>query len=133
MVPESALLNHPLVRGHASHEWNDDDLEGIGRLFKASKEVVLRRLLHFGRTSETYYGERRRQWEIGHVDMPDYKPRVTWSRRAFNRNGVAFTSLVLEAARDRIISSHEAADYLETKQGYLSTIESYLADRMSMR
>lgn len=133
MVPESALLGHPLVRGHSSREWSYDDLEGIGSSFKTSKEVVLRRLLHFGRTSEDFYRKRRRQWEIDHANMPDFKPHVTWPRRAFNRNGVGFTSLVLEAERARAISAHEAADYLETKQKYLSTIEGHLADRMYMQ
>ena len=133
MVPQSALLSHPLVRGHSSHEWSDDGLEGIGATFKASKEVVLRRLLHFGRTSEEFYRKRRRQWEIDHANVPGFKPRVTWPRRAFNRNGVGFTSLVLQAERARVISAHEAADYLETKQKYLSTIEGHLADRMYMQ
>jgi len=133
MVPRVALLNHRLVRNHDSVEWRDAELEGIGASFKASKEVVLRRLLHFRRTTQKFYQDRRRQWEIDHENMPDFKPHVSWPRRAFNRNGVGFTSLVFEAERARIISAHEAAGYLETKQKHLHTIESHLAERMSMQ
>lgn len=133
MVPEAALLEHKLVAKHESREWDDSTLEGIGASFKASKDVVLRRLLLFGRTTETFYQDKRAQWETDHANAPDFAPIVTWSRRAFNRNGVAFTGLVLEAERARVISSHEAADYLETKPKYLPSLEAHLINRMSMR
>jgi Zn-dependent peptidase ImmA (M78 family)/transcriptional regulator with XRE-family HTH domain len=133
MVPQAELLAHPLVGGHTSELWDDDTLEGIGASFKASKEVVLRRLLLFGRTTQAFYQSRRDQWIADHETMPDFVPRITQSRRAFNRNGVRFTGLVLEAQRAGVISSHEAADFLGTKAKYLATIDRHLSDRLTLQ
>jgi len=133
LVPREELLSHPLVSEHDSDSWDDERLEGIGASFKASKEVVLRRLLLFGRTTEEFYQSRREQWIADHEGMPEYIPRVKQARRAFNRNGVEFTGLVLEAHRNGVISSHEAAEFLNTKPKYLDAIDRHVSERLSLQ
>lgn len=133
LVPRDELIAHPLVSEHDSDLWDDERLEGLGASFKASKEVVLRRLLSLERTTESFYQSRREQWIADHEGMPEYIPRVTQARRAFNRNGVDFAGLVLEAHRNRIISSYEAADFLSTKPKHLDAIDRHVYERLSLR
>ena len=57
LVPQDALLSEELVRNHGSEarDWSDEELSSLGRTFGVSNEVVLRRLLTFGRTSRQFY------------------------------------------------------------------------------
>jgi Zn-dependent peptidase ImmA (M78 family)/DNA-binding XRE family transcriptional regulator len=55
LLPAEGFLSHHLVAQHAGQEWTDSELSLIGRDYGVSREVVLRRLLSFGRTSKTFY------------------------------------------------------------------------------
>ena len=133
LVPSDSLLGLDPVLGNYGPEWSDDLLEGIARVYHVSKEVILRRLLILGRTDSATYELKRAEWASAHEDMSTFIPRVTQSRRAFNRNGVRFSELVVSATHAGILTSFEAAEFLSTKPKHLASIEQMAAERRSAR
>jgi len=127
LVPGSVLLAHPLVEVHgAATAWEEEDLQRMARDFKVSREVVLRRLLILGRTTEKFYQQKRKEWE-----RPLRKPkggRRVPPKQCLKQNGVPFTSLVLESARQEKITYRDVSDYLSIGLKHLPAVESLLRE-----
>lgn len=130
LVPPEALLDHPLVQAHGKPTARDDeDLHQIARQFKVSREVILRRLLILGRTTERFYRHMRDEWERKLKDRQKPKPgRRIPPRQCVRQNGVPFTSLVLESARQEKITYRDVSDYLSIGLKHLATVESLLRE-----
>lgn len=64
LVPREALLSESLVAAHPARpsDWTDDELASLARSFGVSNQVILRRLLTFGRTSQAFYAARHTFW-----------------------------------------------------------------------
>ena len=64
LMPKDVLLALPTVRGHGSRSapWKDDEIGDLARMFGASREALLRRLLTFGRTTQEFYNLKRAQY-----------------------------------------------------------------------
>jgi len=64
LVPRDALVSEDLVAAHPAQprEWSEGELSSLGRVFGVSNEVILRRLLTEGRTTQTFYAARRAFW-----------------------------------------------------------------------
>lgn len=131
LVPSASLLGLAQVKNHIGSDWTDDLLDEIARNYHSSKEVVLRRLLILGRTDQPTYERKRDEWLAAHEEMPTFIPRVTHSRRAFNRNGVRFSDLVVSALNAGVLTSMQAATFLATKPKYLTSIEHMVSERRS--
>jgi Zn-dependent peptidase ImmA (M78 family) len=129
LVPFDSLLALEAVSGHSGPDWTDESLEQIAGSYHVSKEVLLRRLLLAGRTDSVVYERKRQEWASAHEDMPTFIPRVTQSRRAFNRNGVRFSSLVIAAEHAGMVTPIEAASFLSTKPKHLGAIERMVIER----
>ena len=124
LIPEQDLLTHPLVRGHGQRlVWNDDELDQIRREFGASRYVVLRRLLTFGRTTQDFYREAHRRWNEEFRIREPQAGFVPHYRKAISAGGKQFARLVLRAYHENIITLSEASDYLRTKAKNLPAIE----------
>ncbi len=130
LVPRQALLAHPLIQAHGKPTaWDEEDLQQIGRQFKVSREVILRRLLILGRTTERFYRHMHEEWE--HKLKERKKPkggRRIPSRQCVKQNGIPFTSLVLESARQEKITYRDVSDYLSIGLKHLATVESLLRE-----
>jgi Zn-dependent peptidase ImmA (M78 family)/DNA-binding XRE family transcriptional regulator len=127
LVPGPALLAHPLVEAHrAPGAWKEEDLQDLAREFKVSREVVLRRLLILGRTTERFYQQKHKKWELpprrrgGGRRIPP--------KQCVRQNGVPFTSLVLESARQEKITYRDVSDYLSIGLKHLAAVESLVRE-----
>lgn len=127
LAPRQALLQHPLVEANRTQAtWEEKDIQQIARQFKVSREVILRRLLIVGRTTERFYQQKREEWE------PPPKRRKGGRRipakQCVRQNGIPFTSLVLESARQEKITYRDVSDYLSVGLKHLVAVESLVRE-----
>jgi Zn-dependent peptidase ImmA (M78 family)/transcriptional regulator with XRE-family HTH domain len=133
LVPGVALLAHPIVNNHIGQEWQDDDLQLLGRHFKVSKEVILRRLLISERTSQDFYARKRVEWES---QSKEKKPKGRRGRRiparqCLRQNGIPFTVRVLESAHKEMITYRDVSDYLSVGLKHLPAVETLVSKEMA--
>jgi Zn-dependent peptidase ImmA (M78 family) len=127
LVPAPALLAHPSVEVHGTPAaWKEEDLRLIAREFKVSREVVLRRLLILGRTTERFYQEKRKEWEL--PPRRRRGGRRIPPRQCVRQNGVPFTSLVLDSAHQEKITYRDVSDYLSIGLKHLAAVESLVRE-----
>ena len=63
LVPKPDLLAHPiLAHDPRTREWPDESIEALSRHFGVSAEVILRRLLIAGRTTDAFYKRKRSEY-----------------------------------------------------------------------
>ncbi|WFU55504.1 XRE family transcriptional regulator [Bradyrhizobium pachyrhizi] len=64
LIPKENLLAQPTVVAHGTRSvaWKDGELADLARLYGASREALLRRLLTFGRTTPEFYSLKRAQY-----------------------------------------------------------------------
>jgi Zn-dependent peptidase ImmA (M78 family)/transcriptional regulator with XRE-family HTH domain len=137
LVPTSALLTDPRVTGTAGpRQWDDMTIGRLADRFAVSDEVILRRLLILGRTTDEFYEQKRDEY------LARYRLAAA---RARERGGFAplpvvtvrdhgrrFTRLVLDALeRDRITLA-DASDYLGVQLKHLEAITS-VVERVERR
>jgi len=127
LVPSQMLLAHRVVESHGTLAvWKDDDLQQMAREFKVSREVILRRLLLVGRTTERFHQQRRKEWELPPRRRRGGK-RIP-SKQCVKQNGIPFTSLVLESARQEKITYRDVSDYLSVGLKHLPAVESLVRE-----
>ncbi len=124
LVPERQLLDLDIVKSHPgrSTAWTDDSLRTGARFFGVSREAFLRRLLTYGRTTNSFYLEKRKQFiEEFTVSRELKRKSYKESEREFRRNpaqdtflelGKPFVRLVMDSIRQDIITLNEASGYL---------------------
>jgi Zn-dependent peptidase ImmA (M78 family) len=61
LIPKGWLLAEDEVREQKGAEWPDEVIASLAHRYRASREVVIRRLLILGRTSEAFYQKKRQQ------------------------------------------------------------------------
>jgi Zn-dependent peptidase ImmA (M78 family)/transcriptional regulator with XRE-family HTH domain len=128
LVPSLALSGQAVVQSHIGEEWEDDDLLVLGRLFKVSREVILRRLLITGSTTRKFYERKRAEWEARRKDIRPKGGHRVPARQCLRQNGVPFTARVLEAAERDIITYRDVSDYLSIGLKYLPAVETLLRE-----
>lgn len=131
LVPQRELLSHSLVQAHGKlAAWEDEDLQQIARQFKVSREVVLRRLLIVGQTTEKFYRQKRDEWETQLREHPRKQRggRRVPARQCVRQNGIPFTSLVLESALREKITYRDVSDYLSVGLKHLPAVESLVRE-----
>jgi Zn-dependent peptidase ImmA (M78 family) len=63
LLPNDELLNDILVLENKNNKvWSEEILSAIAFSYKVSKEVVLRKLLDTGKTTQTFYTKTRIKW-----------------------------------------------------------------------
>jgi len=55
LVPSEDLLNEGVVKQHIGNSWSDEELQSLARKYSVSRDVILRRLLMLGKTTNTFY------------------------------------------------------------------------------
>jgi len=128
LVPDYALLDHKIVREHEGERWDDTELKKLARLFSASVEVILRRLLILGRTTQRFYTKKRKQFlNIYNKPKKTDKPfGVPYHYIALRSNGAAYTKLVFQAYYDKHITTADVSDYLGVKVKHFEKMEQQL-------
>ena len=126
LVPKRRLLNHPSVDAHAGVTWDEEVLESLARYFQVSREVVLRRLLVIGRTTQEFYEERRRVYRSQYERRQKEKPRgeggPSPSVDVVSAAGKPFVRAVLGAYYADKLTTSDVSDFLEVKMRHLQPI-----------
>lgn len=111
LIPREIFLQDPLVRrAGRGREWDDAELNELRRRFAVSYEVVLLRLLALGRTTHQFYF----QWKERH-ELPEQgggTGYLSWPVRYIRDNGRKFTSMVLEAYANELVTGPQASRLL---------------------
>lgn len=124
LVPPKVLQG--LLADEHPIEWSMDELDEMAQHFKVSKEVILRRLLILGKTSETHYRRMRQAF------IEEYRRLRAESRgdggpspavMAVRNLGRPFVGLVLTAYHDNMIGLATVSDYLGLKIKHLPRVE----------
>jgi len=129
LVPRQDLLEHPSVRAvKGSVDWSDDVIELLARQFGVSREVIARRLLILGRTSEEFYRQKRQQYgrERARRGEAPGGP-VPMARRIIRAIGQPFARLAVDAYYREAISSSQLAELLGARLKHLPAVAEVLA------
>ena len=131
LVPGESLLGHSLVSGHQRHEpWTDEILKHLAGNFKVSSEMMLRRLLTLGKTTERFYRTKKDEWEAKFAETGEKKRRGrrNLSRQCVRENGLPFVRLVLDSVHTDRITYRDASDYLGLSAKYVPEVATIVSD-----
>jgi len=125
LVPTHTLLESLVVRSHNSHEsqWTADELRKLSHRFCISREVILRRLLTLGRTTNAFYQDYRDNQTYGTKKVSfggDYY------RNKIAKNGGLFLNLVLQGYYQEKLTAPSFWDYTQIKVSNLAKLEQLL-------
>ncbi|MBI4683449.1 MAG: ImmA/IrrE family metallo-endopeptidase [Nitrospirae bacterium] len=112
LVPAKQLLKQDLVKQQCSLVWDSHSLKFLADKFRVSKEVVLRRLLILGKTSNSFY----EKWRDEHIK--EFKPfgkRGDPVRSCVKERGEKYVAMVFSAYNQDKINTLDAAGYLGVK------------------
>jgi Zn-dependent peptidase ImmA (M78 family) len=116
LVPRGALLAQIAVTGAGAardSDWPDERLRELAGRFKVSREVILRRLLILGLTTQTYYERKRREWTAEKPAKPDRKGfKRSPARISFGERGAPLVSMLVESYSQGNITFADLTDYL---------------------
>jgi Zn-dependent peptidase ImmA (M78 family) len=129
LMPRDALFaDGDVSAASSSSRWSDDALKKYARLYGVSREVVLRRLLTLGKTSQSFYSEKRalfleeyRQWSRKRKES---EGGPTYLATVISRHGRLYPRVVCEAYGQATITASEASTYLGVKTKHLPSLES---------
>jgi Zn-dependent peptidase ImmA (M78 family)/transcriptional regulator with XRE-family HTH domain len=127
LVPSDSLLADPSVEGaNRRTEWTDGLLAQLRVRYRASREVILRRLLILGKTSRDFYQRKRDEFQEEYAQYRAAQARgfVPVPRQIVLGNGRLLTGLVLDAYDSRMITGSELSRILGTKLDHLGAIVS---------
>jgi Zn-dependent peptidase ImmA (M78 family) len=124
LIPKSALLN--VIEGAAIDQWSDEELTILSKQFKTSKEVVLRRILICGLTSQQFYKVKRHEFEEEYKRLRKKKSTgfVPYYKKIIFRSGIPFIRLVLNGYHQEKITSRDLSDFLDVNLKHIPRIES---------
>lgn len=119
LVPRDALLSR-MAAGDAvaarDSDWPDERLRELARVFKVSRDVILRRLLTLGLTTQTYYERKRREWATerpARLEKKGFKRNP--ARVSLGERGARLVSMLMESYSQGNITYADLADYLGVK------------------
>lgn len=124
LVPQEWLLSEPVVREHGRRaEWSDLVISSLARRYTVGREVILRRLLIAGHTTQDFYQRKRfeylKEFENRKSEGGGPPPDV----RAVSYAGRMFVQLVLESFHQDKITASDVSDYLEVGLKHLKNVE----------
>ena len=130
LVPKDILLNDEVViKRESGGEWKDNEINLIARKFTVSREVILRRLLIFGKTSNDFYEYKREQYQKEFLQRQEKEKkqqkeiRIPRSVLIPARTGHLFIRLILNSYYQDKITLNDVSDYFNVKIKHISKIE----------
>lgn len=127
LVPEDNFLGHKALSGKTKilSEELDATIKKITSDFKVSRVVILRRLHTFKFIDAATYDAKTKAWD----KEPIFKRKgggIFSLRTPLLKNGIAYSSLVFEAYRQKKLSHSRVSDYLGLKIKHLPAFERLL-------
>ncbi len=126
LVPAAVLVADQVVVANAGTQtWTDEQLRTLARTYSVSREMILRRLLILGRTTERFYRQKRQQFQ------EEQRAREERERSGFapphavalNRMGRVYARAVLDGFHEGRVSPSDLARYLGLKLRHLPEFE----------
>lgn len=130
LVPSHLLLNTRTVVDHGlSESWTDKELQILSSRFRVSKEVILRRLLILNKTTDGFYGAMKQAWKQQIPKAKKSTPIEYMQDRVLRTDGLPFTSLVLDALHNDVISAADASEILRINLKHLPALEKRISEK----
>jgi Zn-dependent peptidase ImmA (M78 family) len=129
LVPKDILLKDERVLQKGSDKtWSDLEISALSSTFSVSREVILRRLLIFGKTSESFYRSKRDEFLELYREISKSKDKgfAPYHRLVIRNNGSSYLRMILNAYYQEIITSSQLSDFIGAKLSHLPKIESAL-------
>jgi Zn-dependent peptidase ImmA (M78 family)/DNA-binding XRE family transcriptional regulator len=133
LVPKSDLLAHPLLANdQRTREWPDETIKALARHFSASGEVVLRRLLIFGRATQAFYNLKRREYlaRLARIEQEERERNTDDFGRNMAREAVsnlgAFARLIVNSYTSDTINLTDASKFLGVKAEKVAAVSELL-------
>ncbi len=133
LVPTDWLQSIPIVRNHKDKsEWADEKVYDLAVRFGVSREVLLRRLLAIGKTTEYFYKQKREQYKAEYrikVNLEKEEKKsihVPQHYKVLNQTGRKFARLVFEGYHQNKIGLLNVSEYLGIKLKHLPKLEQSL-------
>jgi Zn-dependent peptidase ImmA (M78 family) len=132
LVPREALLAERVVSSYPPRprDWTEEELSSLGRVFGASNEVILRRLLTLGRTSRAFYTKRRRFYgsliDAPPPADPDVEFKRNMPREVVSDLGRPFTGLVVDSYLNSYTSLADLTRYLGVRAQHVAKVRELL-------
>lgn len=134
LMPKTWVLEEPEVQEHKGEAWPDEVIASLAHRYRVSREVVVRRLLILGRTTESFYRKKREalqaEFEAQQKEALQKKalglaPKgfVTPDRIAVSTAGPFFVRLVLNSYHQEKITSNDLSSFLEVRLKHIPKIE----------
>lgn len=130
LVPLEVLLKNEIVRAKGNEKkWVDSELTELASNFSVSREVILRRLLISGKTTESFYSSKRNEFleiykKASKEESEGFPP---YYRLVIRNNGAYYIRMILNAYYQQLISSSQLSDYMGAKLNHLPKIEDALS------
>jgi len=123
LVPKEDLLIH--VKNHYSNKWEESELKKLKKIFWASNEVILRRLLIFNKTNKKIYQQKRNEWKkiSGTRGEGGYERVYERVLRTHSQN---YVKIVLNAMQENYITFHDTSFYLSMSLKHLDNLRENL-------
>lgn len=125
LVPAENLLEHSLVRQNRSTVWENRGLNSIANDFRVSREVILRRLLTHGKTTNDFYKKWREKYVKEYHRFSRGKRNILKER--IQERGKKYVSMVFTAYNQAKIGTLDAADYLGVKIDQIPKVQEMMA------
>jgi Zn-dependent peptidase ImmA (M78 family)/transcriptional regulator with XRE-family HTH domain len=140
LIPKDWLLEEEAVRKQKGVEWPDEVIATLAHRYRASREVVIRRLLILGRTTEAFYRKKREELQAEFEAQREEALRkkalglarkgfVTPDRMAVSTAGPFFVRLVLSSYHQEKITSNDLSSFLEVRLKHVPKIERAVLQR----
>jgi len=130
LVPAPLIKSHDIVRRHGGHvDWDDEEILNLSVEFSVSEEVIVRRLLILGLTSQEFYEQKRRDYNERWIEFKEKRRTASQSsvppyyRLMLRKNGKPYTRQVFSAYYDKRLTLSDVADYLGVKVRHLKEME----------
>ena len=137
LVPEELFKKDIDFNNQHLHEWSDQDLEKLSKLYSVSKEVVLRKLVDLNLASKDFYFSKKKVWDAELKSRKEFilqkqKQRMLEEGRTSGglpidikivaEKGKPYISKVLEAYEKGSLTYGDISEYLEVKLDHLPKI-----------
>lgn len=120
LVPQNDLLSEQIVTDHTGVKWEEFELKVLSRRFRASREVILRRLLINNLTTKAFYEKKRSEWlKEKQEDKGKRVWRVEKHKQVLLNSGKLYTGLILRAYDSEVITGSDVSEYLDMKLKHL--------------
>jgi Zn-dependent peptidase ImmA (M78 family) len=130
LMPSKAISDEPLVQvRRPSDDWSVTEIQKLARRYEVTPLAFATRLLVLRKVSPSTYSRWKDSWTEFLRDHPskDRGGIATPAEKALNRNGIAFTTLVLEALTLERITPVEASRYLNLNYPHIEDLRVHFA------